>query len=101
MPHGINVLLIHGFAVVRINIPGPSQKTDVITSNVHTSKRNLIRQNDVSLCPGIGVFKTLAGNVPFCASIGKKNFSKYLLQSIRVSKRFYAIITIKHASLIH
>ena len=37
----IHVLLIHGFAVLRISIPGPSQK-HVNISNVQRSERNFV-----------------------------------------------------------
>ena len=75
---------------------GAVTKTDVITSNVHSS-------DGVSLCPGSDVFKMLAGNMLLCAIIGtgKKNFLKHFLQSFRAKKCFYAIIAIKHAFLIH
>ena len=71
-------------------------KSNVIISKVHSS-------DDVSLCPGSGVFNTFAGNVLFRAIIGtgKKKFLKQFLQSFRAKKMFYAIIAIKHAFLIH
>ena len=61
------------------------------------------RQDDVSHCPGSGVFKTFASNVPFRAIIGtgKKNFSKHSLQGLRATKCVHAIIAIKFAFLIH
>ena len=56
-------------------------KTDIIISKVHSS-------DDVSLCPGSGIFKTFAGNVLFCAIIGtgKKNFLKQFLRSFQAKK---------------
>ena len=37
------MLLMHGFAVLRISVPGPSQKkTDVFISNVHSGERKLV-----------------------------------------------------------
>ena len=38
----IHVLLMHRFAVLQISIPGPTQKTDVIISNVDSSKRTFV-----------------------------------------------------------
>ena len=62
---------------------GPVIKTDVIVSKMHSS-------DDVSLCPGSGVFKTFAGNVIFCAIIGtgKNNLLKQFLQSFPAKKCF-------------
>ena len=73
------MLLMHGFAVLR-----GRHKTDVIISKVHSS-------DDVSLCPGRGIFKTFTGNVLFRAiiCIGKNNFLKQFLQSFRAKKMFY------------
>ena len=75
------MLLMHGFAVLHISITGTVIKTDFIISKVHSS-------NDVSLCPGSGIFKTFAGNVLFWAitGTGKKNFLKQFLQSFRAKK---------------
>ena len=74
------MLLMHGFAVKH---SGAVIKTDVIISKVFST-------DDVSLCPGSGVFKTFAGNVLFRAIIGtgKKNFLKQFLQSFRAKKMF-------------
>ena len=71
-------------------------KTDVIISKVQSS-------DDVSLCPGSGIFKTFAGNVLFRTIIGtgKKNFLKQFLQSFRAKRMFYAILANKHAFLIY
>ena len=54
----------------------------------------------VIICPGSGVFKTYAGNMPFRAIIGrgKKKVSKHFLQWFCVTKCFYAVIAIKHDS---
>ena len=75
------MLLIHGFAVLRISIPGPTQK--VMSSLVMCTVANVIslRQDGVSLCPGSGVFKTFTVKVLFHAIIdtGKKIFSKHFL----------------------
>ena len=105
----IHVLLIHDFAVLRISIPGLSQK--LMSSSVTCTVANVIswREDDISLCHGSSVFKTFAGNMPFHAIVGtgKKNFSKDFFcdgctcQSFRATKCFYAILAIKHAFLIH
>ena len=65
----IHVLLMHRFAVLRISILGPTQK--LTSSSVTCTVANVIslRQHDVRLCPGSGVFKTFAGNLPFSASV--------------------------------
>ena len=101
--NAIYVVFTHGFAVLRISILGASRK--LTSSSVTWPVANVIscRQDDVSLCPGSGVFKTFAGNVLFRAIIGtgKKNFSKQFLQSFRATKCFYAIIAIKYAFLVH
>ena len=62
---------------------GATIKTDVIISKVHGS-------DDVSLCPGSGIFKTSAGNVLFRAIIGtdKKKFLKQFRQSFQAKKCF-------------
>ena len=54
----------------RISILGPSQK--LRSSSVMRAEENVImwHQDDVSLCPGSGIFKTFAGNMLFCAIIG-------------------------------
>ena len=97
----IHVLLINGFAVLRISILGLSQ--NLTSSSVTCTKANVISwcQNGVIIRPGSDVFKTSACNLPFCTIIGtgKKNFSKHFLQSFQVKECFYAIIVIKHDSL--
>ena len=80
----IHVLLMHGFAVLRKRIPGPSKKTDVIISKVHSS-------DDISLCPGNSIFKTFAGDMHSFRAIivtGKKHFLKQFLQRFRAKKCF-------------
>ena len=66
----IHVLLMHGFVVLRISIPGPSQ--NLTLSSVTCTVANVIlwRQNKAIICPGNGIFNTFAGNVPFRAIIG-------------------------------
>ena len=61
---------------------GAVTKTDVIINKMH-------RSDDVSLCPGSGVFKMFAGNVLFRAIIGtcKKNYLKQFLQSLQAKKK--------------
>ena len=89
---------LHGFAVLRISIAGLSQK--LTSSSVTGTEANIIlwREDDISLWPGSGVFKTFACNVPFRITIGtgKKNFLKHFLQRYRVTKCSYAINTIKY-----
>ena len=78
------MLLMPDFVVLRMSIPGSSQK--VTSSSATCTVANV--KITLSLCPGSGVFKTFAGNVPFRAIIcaGKKNFSKHFLQGFRVTK---------------
>ena len=61
------MLLILDFAVLPINIPGPSQ--NLTSSSVTYALANIIswRQHDVIICPGSGVFKTFTGNMLFHA----------------------------------
>ena len=70
--------------------------TDVTISYVQSS-------DDISLCPGSGVFKTFAGNVLFRAIIGtgKKELFETISSKFSSEKCFYVIIAIKHAFLIH
>ena len=51
------MMLTHSFSVLRLGIPGPTQK---LTSSLVIC----IVADDVSLCPGSDVFKTFIGNVP-------------------------------------
>ena len=80
------MLLMHSFVVLRMNFLGPSQK---LTSSSVTNVIFLC-QIDISFCPGSGVFKVFAGNVPFRAIIGT---GKILF---RATKHVYAIKAIKH-----
>ena len=59
--------------------------------------------DDVSLCPGSGIFKMFTVNMLFCAIIGtgKKNSLKQFLLSVRAKRCFYAVIAIQHAFLMH
>ena len=94
----IHVLLIHCFAVLRISNPEPSQ--NLTSSSVTCTVANVIswRQNEVIICPGSGILKTFAGNVPFhtITGTGKNNFSKHFLKRLWVTKCFYTIIGTKH-----
>ena len=84
------MVLMHGFAVLRISIPGPSQK--MMSSLIMCTVANVISrcQDDVSLCPGSGSFKTFAGNMLFRAIIGtgKNNFLKEFLHRFRATNVF-------------
>ena len=90
----IHMLLMHGFAVLHISIPGPSQ--NLTSSAVTCTLPNVIswRQHDVSLCPGSGVFKTFTGNVPFRACI-KRPF-RVIFSTFSSEKMFYAMVANKH-----
>ena len=94
---------MHGVVVLHMSILEPLP--NLTSSSVTCIVANVIscRQNDVSLCPGSGVFKTFAGNVPFRAIIGARKItsSMHFLQSVRATKTFYAIIAILHAFLVH
>ena len=72
------MLLIQGFVVLCISTPGPSQ--NLTSSSVMSTVANviLLRQNEVIICLGSGVFKTFAGNMLFRDVIGtgKNNFSQ-------------------------
>ena len=99
----IHTQLIHGFAVLRICIPGPSQNLSSLSVTCMVVNVISRRQNEVIICPGSGVFmETFAGNVPFCTILGtwRENFSKHFFQSFQVIK-CYAIIVINHDFLIH
>ena len=67
--HGFTYMYKHSWAVT---------KTDII-SNMHSSKP-VILTLDFALKAAF--FKTFAGNIPFCASIGtrKKNFLRHFLK---------------------
>ena len=99
----VHVLLIHSFVALRISISGPSQNLTPPAVTCTVAKLMLWRQDEVIICPGSGVFKSFACNVPFRTVVGtgKKNFTKHFLQSFRVTKWFYEIIVIKHVFLIH
>ena len=81
--NAIHMLLIHGFAVLRISIPGPWQ--NLMSSAVTCTVANVIswRQNEIIICPESCIFKTFADNIPFRAILGteKKDFSKHFLHS--------------------
>ena len=78
-------------------------KTDVINSNVHSSKRKF-RDVRMTLVFALeAAFSKRSQVTCFFAPLGtgKKNFSNQFLQSFRETKCYYAIIAIKHAFLIH
>ena len=99
----IHVLSIHGFAVLSISIPGPSQ--NLISPSVTCTVANVILwcQNDVFNSPGSCIFKMFTGDMAFRAIIGtgKKELKKHFLHGFRMTKWFYAIIAIKQDFLIH
>ena len=86
----IHVLLMHRFVVLRISIPGPTQK--LRSSSVMCIVAHVIscRQHDVSLCPGSTVFKTFAGNMPFSANVEytKKDVFEAFSQRFSSEKMF-------------
>ena len=79
---------------------GAVTKSDVITSNMHSCKRNFVMSKGSYHLPWKWHF---IGNVAFRAIIGtgKKNFLQHFLQSFWVTKCFYARMVIKHNFLIH
>ena len=85
----IHLMLMHGFVVLCISIPGLSQKQT--SSSVMCTVANVIlwRRHDFSLCTGSGVF-TFAGNVPFRAIIDtrKKNFLEAFSPKFSSKKMF-------------
>ena len=63
------MLLMHSFFTLHIHILVPSQKIDLINSNMHGSGHNLVR-SEVSLCSGTDIFKTYQFFMVLCAIIG-------------------------------
>ena len=68
------MLLMYGFAVLRISIPGPTQ--NLTLSSVTCTVANVI-------CNGNGVFKTFAGNLPFRTIISTCTAKKRTFEAFR------------------
>ena len=100
----INVLLIHGYKTLRVRFfSGPSQNLMSSHKMRTVARVILLRHCDVCVCPESGVIKTLPSN----ASIGailhtmENELFETISTLILVRTLPYAIITIKHAFLIH
>ena len=91
-----HVLLMHGFAVLQISIPGSSQKL-TSSSVLCTLAMTLVFALEAAFSKRSQI---TCFSVPLYVH-EKKNFLKQFLQSFRAKRMFYAIIAIKHAFLIY
>ena len=95
----IHVLLIHGYAVLSMSIPGPSQNLMSSSVNQHSSKRNFVTSSLALEAAFSKSSQVTCLSAPLYVQ-EKKLFEEFSTK-FRVTKCFYAIIEIKHDFLIY